>query len=161
VPRSTIAPLGLTTEGGLKFKLKGWKCYIKRLQCEGDTASDATAIAASQRWCALMSVPLLSHLLPSPTIFPPRKPSFNPTSKIKFCVVKSEMLLTIKILNQKTLFFTFFRKKTIFTPPKTYTVCNRECWESFRSLKELMIFSQLAILLNGILYLNKYLFLKF
>jgi len=33
VPRSAIAPLGLTTEGGTKFKLKDWKCYPKKLQC--------------------------------------------------------------------------------------------------------------------------------
>jgi len=32
VPRSAIAPLGLTTEGSTKFKLKGWKCYLKKLQ---------------------------------------------------------------------------------------------------------------------------------
>ena len=33
MPRSPIAPLGLTTEGGTKFKLKGWKCYPIKLQC--------------------------------------------------------------------------------------------------------------------------------
>jgi len=33
VPRFAIAPLGLTTEGSTKFKLKGWKCYLKKLQC--------------------------------------------------------------------------------------------------------------------------------
>jgi len=33
VPRFAIAPLGLTTEGSTKFKLKGWKCYPKKLQC--------------------------------------------------------------------------------------------------------------------------------
>jgi len=33
VPRSAIAPLGLTTEGSTKFKLKGWKCHLKKLQC--------------------------------------------------------------------------------------------------------------------------------
>jgi len=33
VPRFAIAPLGLTTEGNTKFKLKGWKCYLKKLQC--------------------------------------------------------------------------------------------------------------------------------
>jgi len=32
VPRFAIAPLGLTTEGSTKFKLKGWKCYLKKLQ---------------------------------------------------------------------------------------------------------------------------------
>jgi len=32
VPRFAIAPLGLTTEGSTKFKLKGWKCYRKKLQ---------------------------------------------------------------------------------------------------------------------------------
>jgi len=32
VPRFAIAPLGLTTEGSTKFKLKGWKYYIKKLQ---------------------------------------------------------------------------------------------------------------------------------
>jgi len=34
VPRFAIAPLGLTTEGSTKFKLKGWKCYLKKLQCK-------------------------------------------------------------------------------------------------------------------------------
>ena len=29
MPRFAIAPLGLTTEGSNKFKLKGWKCYLK------------------------------------------------------------------------------------------------------------------------------------
>ena len=29
MPRFAIAPLGLTTEGSTKFKLKGWKCYLK------------------------------------------------------------------------------------------------------------------------------------
>jgi len=33
VPCFAIAPLGLTTEGSTKFKLKGWKCYLKKLQC--------------------------------------------------------------------------------------------------------------------------------
>jgi len=33
VPRFAIAPLGLTTEGSTKFKPKGWKCYLKKLQC--------------------------------------------------------------------------------------------------------------------------------
>jgi len=33
VPRFAIAPLNLTTEGSTKFKLKGWKCYLKKLQC--------------------------------------------------------------------------------------------------------------------------------
>ena len=33
MPRFAIAPLGLTTEGSTKFKLKGWKCYLKNLQC--------------------------------------------------------------------------------------------------------------------------------
>jgi len=33
VHRFAIAPLGLTTEGSTKFKLKGWKCYLKKLQC--------------------------------------------------------------------------------------------------------------------------------
>jgi len=33
VPRSAVAPLGLTTEGDTKVKLKGWKCYPKKLQC--------------------------------------------------------------------------------------------------------------------------------
>jgi len=33
VPRFAIAPLGLTMEGSTKFKLKGWKCYSKKLQC--------------------------------------------------------------------------------------------------------------------------------
>ena len=28
-----LAPLGLTMEGSTKFKLKGWKCYLKKLQC--------------------------------------------------------------------------------------------------------------------------------
>jgi len=31
VPRFAIAPLGLTTEGSTKFKLKGWKCYFKKI----------------------------------------------------------------------------------------------------------------------------------
>ena len=34
MPRFAIAPLGLTTEGSTKFKLKGWKCYLKKLQCK-------------------------------------------------------------------------------------------------------------------------------
>ena len=33
MPRFAIAPLGLTTEGSTKFKLKGWKRYLKKLQC--------------------------------------------------------------------------------------------------------------------------------
>ena len=33
MPRFAIAPLGLTTEGSTKFKLKVWKCYLKKLQC--------------------------------------------------------------------------------------------------------------------------------
>jgi len=33
LPRSAISPLGLTTEGSTKFKPKGWKCYLKKLQC--------------------------------------------------------------------------------------------------------------------------------
>jgi len=33
VPRFSIAPLGLTTEGSTKFKPKGWKRYLKKLQC--------------------------------------------------------------------------------------------------------------------------------
>jgi len=33
VPRFAIAPLGLTTEGSTKFKPKGWKRYLKKLQC--------------------------------------------------------------------------------------------------------------------------------
>ena len=33
VPRFAIAPLGLTTEGSTKVKLKGWKWYLKKLQC--------------------------------------------------------------------------------------------------------------------------------
>ena len=33
MPRFAIAPLGLTTEGSTKFKLKGSKCYLKKLQC--------------------------------------------------------------------------------------------------------------------------------
>ena len=32
MPRFAIAPLGLTTEGSTKFKPKGWKCYLKKLQ---------------------------------------------------------------------------------------------------------------------------------
>ena len=32
MPRFAIAPLGLT-EGSTKFRLKGWKCYLKKLQC--------------------------------------------------------------------------------------------------------------------------------
>jgi len=35
MPRFAIAPLGLTTEGSTKFKLKGCKCYLKKLQCVG------------------------------------------------------------------------------------------------------------------------------
>ena len=34
MPRFAVAPLGLTTEVSTKFKLKGWKCYLKKLQCE-------------------------------------------------------------------------------------------------------------------------------
>ena len=34
MPRFAIAPLGLTTEGSTKFKLKGWKWYLKKLQCK-------------------------------------------------------------------------------------------------------------------------------
>jgi len=34
VPRFAVAPLGLTTEGNTKFKVKGWKCYLKKLQCK-------------------------------------------------------------------------------------------------------------------------------
>jgi len=33
VPRCAIAPLGLTTEVSTKFKLRGWKWYLKKLQC--------------------------------------------------------------------------------------------------------------------------------
>ena len=33
MPRFAIAPLGLTTEGSTKFKPKGWKRYLKKLQC--------------------------------------------------------------------------------------------------------------------------------
>jgi len=33
VPRFAIDPLGLTTEGGTKFKPKGGKRYLKKLQC--------------------------------------------------------------------------------------------------------------------------------
>ena len=33
MPRSAVAPLGLTTEGGTKFKLKDWKCYPNKLRC--------------------------------------------------------------------------------------------------------------------------------
>jgi len=36
VPRFAIAPLGLTTEGSIKFKPKGWKRYLKKLQCLGE-----------------------------------------------------------------------------------------------------------------------------
>ena len=32
MPRFAIAPLGLTTEGSTKFKPKGWKRYVKKLQ---------------------------------------------------------------------------------------------------------------------------------
>ena len=35
MPRFAIAPLGLTTEGSTKFKPKGWKRYLKKLQCRG------------------------------------------------------------------------------------------------------------------------------
>jgi len=38
VPRFSISPLGLT-EGSTKFKLKGWKCYRKKLQCSISTGS--------------------------------------------------------------------------------------------------------------------------
>jgi len=41
VPRFAIAPLGLTTEGGTKFKLKGRKCYLKKLQCRWSSKSNA------------------------------------------------------------------------------------------------------------------------
>ena len=33
MPRFAIAPLGFTTEGSTKYKLKGWKGYLKKLQC--------------------------------------------------------------------------------------------------------------------------------
>ena len=33
MPRFAISPLGLTTEGSTKFKPKGWKRYLKKLQC--------------------------------------------------------------------------------------------------------------------------------
>jgi len=32
VPRFAIVPLGLTTEGSTKFKLKGWKFFLKKIQ---------------------------------------------------------------------------------------------------------------------------------
>ena len=39
MPRFAIAPLGLTTEGSTKFKPKGWKCYLKKLQWKGENIS--------------------------------------------------------------------------------------------------------------------------
>ena len=45
MPRFAIAPLGLTTEGSTKIKLKGWKWYLKKLQCilHGKTNKGSTA----------------------------------------------------------------------------------------------------------------------
>jgi len=51
VPRSAVAPLGLTTEGGTKFKLKGWKCYPKKLQCRGNWSEVGTRTRKKPWYC--------------------------------------------------------------------------------------------------------------
>ena len=62
MPRFAIAPLGLTTEGSTKFKPKGWKWYLKKLQCtelcmfKNDVATNLTTL-----------------------------PSFGLTAKVAFC----------------------------------------------------------------------------
>ena len=43
MPRFAIAPLGLATEGSTKLKPKGWKRYLKKLQCRLSSAQLGSA----------------------------------------------------------------------------------------------------------------------
>jgi len=76
VPRFAIAPLGLTTEGSTKFKLKGWKCYLKKLRCivkAGVAITPRQRVLSSRTKCHVFSMRFyVQILLPYGNIEPGR-----------------------------------------------------------------------------------------